>query len=296
MNDARRFLVVANPVARRGTDSIIDLLRSAAPPNSELDIEFTRPAHLEIGELKDRAIDCEAVIAVGGDGTVADAATSVSGVDIPLGIISAGSTNIIARNMGIPKDPAKAASTIFGRHTTRRIDVGLCNGRRFLHMGGAGFDSRMFALTSRNLKRRLGWVAYLQGASKTILAPPARFTIVVDGHEIDCLSPLVLVANGPSVIAPSLKVHSSIRNDDGRLDVVIVTAHRTVEIMRTVGRFALRSLEKSPYVIHLQGREVELRSEPAIQLQLDGDIVGETPAYFSILPLALEIIVPIENS
>jgi diacylglycerol kinase family enzyme len=115
---------------------------------------------------------------------------------------------------------------------------------------------------------------------------------VVDGEEIECESPLVLVANGASIITPAMKVHPDIRYDDGRLDVVIVTAHRAIEIMRTVSRLAVRSLEKSPYTIHLQGREIELRSEPSIPLQLDGDIVGETPAHFSILPLAIAIIVP----
>jgi diacylglycerol kinase (ATP) len=292
MNEARRFLVVANPIARRGTDSIIDRIRSMAPPGVELDVEYTKPAHMATGELCNRARGCEAVIAVGGDGTVADTVTAVTGVDIPLGIIPAGSTNIIARNLSIPTDLDRAAFLIFNQPTTRRMDVGLCNGRRFLHMGGAGFDSRMFAMTSRKLKRRLGWVAYLQGASKTILAPPVRFTIVIDGEEIECESPLVLVANGASIITPSMKVHPGILYDDGRLDVVIVTAHRAVEIMRVVSRFATRTLEKSPYAIHIQGKEIELRSEPKIPLQLDGDIVGETPAHFSILPLAISIIVP----
>ncbi|MCC6790745.1 MAG: YegS/Rv2252/BmrU family lipid kinase [Thermomicrobiales bacterium] len=292
MSERNRYLVVANPMARRGANSIVDRLQSLAPPDAELDIEFTRPSRMAPGELKERAASAVALIAIGGDGTVAEAVTAAAGAEVPLGIIPAGSTNIIARSIGIPNDLDAAARMVFGDHARRRIDVGVCNGRRFLHMGGAGFDSRMFALTSRSLKRRVGWLAYLQGASKTILSPPVIFTIIVDGQTVECESPLVLIANGASVISPSFKVHPDIRYDDGKLDIVIITAHHFVEIVRTVGRFMVRRLERSPYTIHLQGTDIEVRSSPSIPLQLDGDIIGETPARFSILPGAIELIVP----
>lgn len=292
MSATHRFLVVANPVARKGAERIVEMLRAEAPPNVELDVHFTTPDHFASGDLREQASRCEAAIAVGGDGTVADTTTAIDGVDIPIGIIPAGSTNVIARNFRIPADPKAAAHLAFTRPATKRIDVGLCNGRRFIHMGGAGFDSRMFAATDRRLKKKLGWLAYLQGASKSITAPPARFVIDVDGVELECPSPLVLVANGDFVVTPAMKVGQGIRYDDGVLDVVLVTATHPSEIARTIGRFAARSLEKSPYTVHLRGRQIELRSDPPLPLQLDGDIVGTTPARFSILPLALDLIVP----
>jgi diacylglycerol kinase (ATP) len=272
---------------------MIDSIRSVAPANAEFDVQFTVPERFAPSQLSERAVGCEAVIAIGGDGTVADAATAVDEADIPLGIVPAGSTNVVARSFGIPTNPSEAAKLIFNHPRTVRVDVGLCNGRRFLHMGGAGFDSRMFESTNRMLKKRLGWFAYLQGASKTILAPPARFTVTVDDTaSVVCQSPLVLVANGASVIAPSVIVHPAIRYDDGCLDVVIFTATHAAQIASTLGRFMTRSLEKSRYTVHLQGREIQLHADPPIPLQLDGDVIGLTPARFSILPLALEIIVP----
>src|SRR5262249_40626516 len=141
-------------------------------------------------------------------------------------------------------------------------------------MAGAGFDSRIFATTSKRLKRHLGWVAYLQGATQTIFDPPVHFTVVIDGTAMECESPLVLVANGGSIIRPYIPVHPGIRYDDGFLDVIIFTATRPVEIASTIGRFATRSLEKSPYTIHVRGREIELSSSPQIPVQLDGDIIG----------------------
>ena len=293
MGEQRSFLIVANPFARRGAEYIVDLIRHVAPPNATFDILYTEPVRLTSGALKNRALGCEAIIAVGGDGTVAEAATGLDDVEVALGIVPAGSTNIVARNLGLPTDPTAAAELIFRRPRTRRIDVGQCNGRRFLHMGGAGFDSRIFATTSKRLKRHLGWVAYLQGASQTIFDAPVRFTVTVDGTAMECESPLVLVANGGSIIHPSISVAPGIRYDDGYLDVIVFTATRPVEIASTLGRFATRSLEKSPFTIHLRGQSIDLAADPPIPVQLDGDIIGDTPAHFTLLPNALEIIVPI---
>lgn len=292
VGEQRSFLIVANPYARRGAYGIIDLIREIAPPNAQFEILYTKPARFNPGDIQERARGCEAVIAIGGDGTVAEAATGLDGEMVPLGIVPAGSTNIVARNLGLPTVVEDAIELIFSRPNTRLIDIGKCNGRRFLHMGGAGFDSKIFATTSRRLKRHLGWVAYLQGASQTIFDPPVRFTVTVDGTSMECESPLVLVANGGAIIHPSISVAPGIRYDDGFLDVIVFTATRPVEIASTLGRFATRSLEKSPFTIHLRGQIITLSAEPPIPVQLDGDIVGDTPATFSLLSKALEIIVP----
>lgn len=292
MHGPRRFLIIANPIARRGAESMIDVVRRLAPPDARIDVVYTGPRLMEPGAVGDEALAYEAIIAIGGDGTVAEAATAIDGRPVPIGIIAAGSTNVVARNLRLPIDPIAAAELIFRRPATRQIDVGICNGRRFLHMGGAGFDSRIFAATSKRLKRHLGWVAYLQGATQTVLDPPVRFHITVDGTVIDCESPLVLVANGGAIISPSLPVHPGIRYDDGELDVIIFTARRPREIASTIGRFATGSLARSPYTIHLRGKEITLTSEPPIPVQLDGDLIGHTPARFSLLHRAVELIVP----
>ena len=105
MEDQRTFLILANPMARRGVDSLIDTIRRAAPVNARFTLHLTEPQRLEPGALKDLARGCEAVIAVGGDGTVAEAATGLDGEQIPIGIVPAGSTNIVGRNLGVPSDP-----------------------------------------------------------------------------------------------------------------------------------------------------------------------------------------------
>jgi YegS/Rv2252/BmrU family lipid kinase len=292
MPDGNRYLIVANPVARRNAESILEVLREMSPAGSVFDVTHTAVDRLEPGSLSAQAQGSSAVIAVGGDGTVAEAATAIEGTELPIGIIPAGSTNVIARSFSIPKDVRQAARIVFERPTTRVLDVGICNGRRFLHMGGAGFDSKMFAATNQTLKRRLGWFAYLQGATKSIIAPSSYVTVNVDGTVLECSSPLVLVANGSSIVTPSFSVLPDIKYDDGILDVIVITSTRATEIARTIGRFVIRSLQNSPFALHLRGQSIMLSADPPIPVQLDGDVIGDTPASFSILPRAAELIVP----
>ena len=292
MAEPRPYLVVVNPFSRRDAAVALAAVRTAAPPGATFDVVETRPERMQPGVLQPRASGCAAVIAIGGDGTVAEAITGIDGLQIPIGIVPSGSTNIIAQNLRIPNDAAQAAHIVFERATTQRLDVGICNGRRFLHMAGGGFDSRMFERTNPRMKRKVGWPAYLGGASRSIRAPAADFTIRVDGTVVECRSLLVLVANGAGIIRPTLPIYSGIRYDDGLLDVVIFTATTPAQIARTIARFGNRSLERSPFTIRLRGRTITIEADPPIPIQLDGDVIGPTPAEFSIVPSAAEIILP----
>jgi diacylglycerol kinase family enzyme len=186
----------------------------------------------------------------------------------------------------------EAAALLFGPHEVRRIDAGRCGDRRFLHMAGAGLDSRFFERTSRGLKRRIGWLAYLPAATLALRHPPARFTIEVDGQSMTVTSPLVLVANGGSVIAPVMRLHPDVRVDDGWLDVLIFTATDPAAIARTVLRFLTGSLARSPFVVHRRGHQVHLSTEPDLPVQLDGDVVTRTPVTFTVEPLGIGVIAP----
>lgn len=290
----RRFVAFVNPTTRGNAQRLMGLLQTAAPPDATVETHETTADPIDPGLIPDPG-DVEAVIAVGGDGTVAAVANALGDRDVPMGIIPGGSTNIIAKYIGVPIDPAQAARLIFGQHQTREIDAGICNGKRFLHMAGAGFDSRLFMATNRSLKRRMGWLAYLLGAARSVSLPPARFTIDVDGNVLELVSPLVLVANGAAIIHPRFSIYPFIDNADGLLDVVIFTTTSASGVMGAVARFATGSLPRSKNVVHLKGKSILLNAQPPMPVQLDGDVVGETPARFTITPRPMRIIVPIQQ-
>lgn len=287
------ILVVANPLMRGHPQQVITILRRYAPPDVELDIRWTTPSR----DLRPLIADClprvAAVIACGGDGTVADVVTALEGFDhLPVGIIPRGSTNVVARENGIPLDVESAVRLIFGEHAIASLDVGYCLGRRFLHMGGAGLDSRLFCSTHQGLKRRVGWLAYLVAGVQNLFAPPVWFTISTERQTVRLRSLLVVVANGAAIIRPSFPIYPGLRRDDGLLDVIAFTATSPWPIVRTILRFMTRRLAGSSDVIHLQCQSAGIAADPPLPVELDGDVVGFTPATFTVQPGRLNLIVP----
>ncbi|MDQ4045594.1 MAG: diacylglycerol kinase family lipid kinase [Chloroflexota bacterium] len=291
-----RLLVIANPVTRRNIRAIIDTLRGAVPEGVTIDVRITRRA----GEARDlarrHAPGSRMVVAVGGDGTVADVASEVVAMGIPLAILPGGSTNIIARELGIPTDIHSGTALIRGPHAHKRIDVGRADRRHFVHMAGVGFDSRLFARANSRLKRKIGWLAYLPGAARSLLDRPSFVTVTVDDSEVSARSPLVLVANGRAVAHPKLAIATGISSSDGMFDVFIVTATGLIPLARVLGRLAMRQLDHSPYVTRLRGKRVTIDAEPSLPVEFDGDVDGSTPVELEIIPGALDVVVPLLNA
>jgi diacylglycerol kinase (ATP) len=287
-----RIMVVVNPVTRTPAAKVVEAVHRHAPPHTEIDIRYTARDQ-PISELVASGLeDIDAIVASGGDGTVAEVITAIKGRDIPVGVIPSGSTNVVARENRIPLRTDAAAKLIFREHREVRLDVGICGERRFLHMAGAGIDSRLFASTNPTLKRRVGWAAYVPAALDSMLAPPVQFQLNVDGTRVQFVSPLVIVANGASLVRPSLPIYPGLRRDDGLLDVIAFTPVGPVQTGRTLMRLATRGLHHSPYVVRLRGRDISLSTDPPIPYQLDGDVVGMTPTRFTIQPRAVRLIVP----
>lgn len=287
-----RVHVIANPATRADVAAVHRELSHALPSGVHMELHLTAESEgaREIAwRLKERA---ECMIAVGGDGTVSSVASALHGTEVLLGIVPGGSTNIIAQEHGIPNNVPAAVRLIFGTFSVQALDVGTCNDRYFLHMAGSGFDSLLFDMTDPALKKKLGWVAYLPAAARALREPSSLFRLTIDDEVLEVESPLVLVANGSSVINPRIKVASGIRPDDGMLDVFVVTATRPHELAIVLARFAANALEKSPYVLYRKTHAMTLDSERPMPVQLDGDVIEKTPARFSILPKNIGIIVP----
>jgi diacylglycerol kinase (ATP) len=288
-----RVVAVVNPATRRDPARIVAILKELAPVGTVLEVYETAHQGHASDIVRQHATGADLVVAVGGDGTVGEVANAAYGSGIPLGIIPAGSTNIVARELGIPTDPVKAVRLLYGPHSLVRLDAGICGDRIFLHMAGAGVDSLMFDLTNPHMKRRVGWMAYVPAAGRALSRPLARYTIT--SPEV-CLtnirSPLVLVANGGSIIAPSIVLDRRIRFDDGLLDVLVVTATRADHLARVLARMATRSMGDSPFVTHFVTRELEISAEPAMSVQVDGDVLGPTPVSIRMQPAMVNVVVP----
>jgi diacylglycerol kinase (ATP) len=118
----------------------------------------------------------------GGDGMVQQCVDVAAGTKATLAIIPAGTANLLASNLGIPKDLAAAVEIGFAGDR-RRIDVGRLNGERFAVMAGAGFDARLIGDADGTLKDRFGRLAYIWTGAKNLRMKPFRAKITVDGSR-----------------------------------------------------------------------------------------------------------------
>jgi diacylglycerol kinase (ATP) len=210
----------------------------------------------------------------GGDGTVQRCIDAVAETDTAVAILPAGTANLLAANLNVPRDLAEAVR--IGLHgDRRRLDTGSVNGERFAVMAGAGLDARMIADADRATKRRLGRAAYVVTGIRNLGARRVRATIEVDGKrffsgKISC----VLTANVGKILG-GVEAFPQAQPDDGRLELGVVTAKNPVQWARTFGRLTLGHPEQSPFAEVTQGAEFKIRFDQKVRFELDG---GTRPA------------------
>jgi YegS/Rv2252/BmrU family lipid kinase len=212
----------------------------------------------------------ELLIAWGGDGMVQRCVDVLAGSDVPLAIIPAGTANLFATNLGIPKDIEEAVAIgLHGAH--RRLDLGRFNGERFAVMAGAGFDASMIRdAGDGGLKERLGRVAYVWTGSQNLRSKPFRAEIEVDGAEwYKGKASCILLGNVGELVG-GVEAFEDARPDDGKLELGVVTAEGLLEWGRMIGRAAVGTAAASPFARTTKARSVKVKLNRKVLYELDG--------------------------
>jgi diacylglycerol kinase family enzyme len=266
-----------------------------------LDAEgVTDPLWYEVAKSK-QAPDCArdavekgagVVFVWGGDGTVQRCIDALAGSDVDLAILSAGTANLLATNLGVPQDMPEAVR--IGLHGDRRaIDTGTLNGEHFAVMAGAGLDALMIRDADKGMKDRVGRAAYLWTGAKNLSSSPVKAKVEVDGRKVfSGTVTCVLVGNVGSVLG-GLELFEGSRPDDGLLEVGIVTAKSRSQWLRTVGRVVLGRAERSPFVTTSRGSRIRVRFSRPIACELDGGDRPETDKLrIKVRPASIRVCVP----
>lgn len=205
----------------------------------------------------------------GGDGMVQRCVDVVAGSKATMAIVPAGTANLFASNLGIPKS-IDAAVEVGLRGERRKLDVGRMNGERFAVMAGLGFDALVIREADRELKRKLGRTAYVWAAAKNLRVKPFEAEIEVDGKEwYEGQASLILFGNVGEAFA-GVKAFENARPDDGLLEIGVGSADGIVQWSRTLARSALSSASKSPFVHMTKGRSVNVKLNRKVLYELDG--------------------------
>jgi YegS/Rv2252/BmrU family lipid kinase len=219
-----------------------------------------------------RALDdgAELVIAWGGDGMVQRCVDVLAGSGVSLAIIPAGTANLFATNLGIPKDIEQAVA--IGLHGERRaLDVGRFNGERFAVMAGAGFDAAMIRdAGDGGLKERFGRAAYVWTGSKNLRSKPFRADIEVDGVDwYKGKASCILVGNVGKLFG-GVEAFEDARADDGKLELGVVTAEGLLEWGRMLARAAVGTASSSPFAQTTKATSMKVKLSRKILYELDG--------------------------
>lgn len=207
----------------------------------------------------------------GGDGMVQRCIDVLAGSETAVAILPAGTGNLLATSLGIPKDVVKGVE--IGLHgSRRRLDVGVMNGERFAAMAGTGIDAIMIGDTDGKAKERLGRLAYLRGTVKAMRARRAWMRVRLDGRAWFKGKASCLLVGNIGTVTGGLPVFANASPADGLLEVGVVTAHTIWQWLRVFSRVADGRPQLSAFVDTKRAKKivVELRHRRAYEL--DGGI------------------------
>jgi diacylglycerol kinase family enzyme len=262
------------------------------------------------------------VLAAGGDGTIRAVAEGLRGADVPIALLPSGTGNLLARNMKLTLDRLEESVETAFTGTDRHIDLGIVEMERpggeretraFLVMAGIGLDAAMIANTDPELKKRVGWLAYVGGIARSLGGKNyirLRFRLD-DGPARNLRVNTMLIGNcglltGNILLLPDAVV------DDGVFDIValrpeglfgwiqiIVKVVWENGVLRrsTLGRKILANTKEVRTLRYLRGRQIVIRPDDPRPVQLDGDTFGQVVRLRAhVEELALAVRIPREEA
>ena len=230
------------------------------------------------------------VAAMGGDGLTGAVAGELQGTDGVLAVIPGGRGNDFARKLAIPVAP-EAAVEVLATGAERLVDVAEADGRTYLGIASAGFDSDCQEIANATRLRLGNWV-YLYSALRALVGwKSARWTVTLDGERREFSGYSVSVCNsgvfgGGMYLAP----HASL--DDGLLDVMLSSDTSKLNYLRGLGKVFKGTHVDSPSVTFLQAREVVFEADRPFTAFADGDPIADLPATVRVVPRSLRVLVP----
>ncbi|MEO5563166.1 MAG: YegS/Rv2252/BmrU family lipid kinase [Chitinophagaceae bacterium] len=292
-NNALKLLFIINPGAGKNKTDW----------KKEIQEYFTTKSHtVELYELpqncdpdtvkkKIKSAGADRVIAVGGDGTLKLVADTLEGSDIPIGLLPAGSANGMAKELGIPADPAGALDVIVSDHS-QRIHMVRVNDELCIHLSDIGFNA--FVVKKFEDEGVRGMWGYIKAAWKVLLNHDRmQVEIKVDDKYIRRDAAMVVIANATKY-GTGVLINPEGKLDDELFEVIIVKRISLGEIFKM--RFTHRPYHPEKTEV-LTTRSLKINSRHHVHFQVDGEYLGKTKSVKAeIIPGALRVLIPEANA
>jgi diacylglycerol kinase (ATP) len=241
------------------------------------------------------------LIVAGGDGTVHDVVNGLGKAGFPegvtLGILPAGTGNDLAATLCIPEDP-ELAEDVIRQNRERRLDVGRVRSegvgeRFFINVATGGLGAEISNVNDEELKKRWGKLSYLRASLEVAMNFDVReLTLYIDGEERQVKAVNIAVGNC-RYTGGGWPATPKANPEDGLLDVVVIETLGMTDLLNLAPAVLAESgyLDKDG-VLFVRAKEIRVETQPpGLEFTADGEIIGNEPARFSVLPKALKVIV-----
>ncbi|HEX3426176.1 MAG TPA: diacylglycerol kinase family protein [Acidimicrobiales bacterium] len=289
-----RLLLLVNAAASSVTPRVKVMVTETLAVDHDITLaETSRRGHASRLSQGATTEGYDAVIVLGGDGTVNEAANGLAGSKTALGLLPGGSTNVFARTLGFTNDPVTAAGELLEalrapEHSVRRVGLGRANGRYFLFHAGLGFDAAVVEQVERrgSLKRFAGHPLFLYASVTTWLRHYDRqrphFDIrlatgelIPDVYFAICVktNPYTFLGNRPLDVAPEAGLDSALTVV--AMQTLALSAVAKVIGATMTGRGGPRLADPGKVAYESNVTKISVRGRGPFPYQLDGDYLGE---------------------
>jgi YegS/Rv2252/BmrU family lipid kinase len=280
-NQRKKLAVILNPSKVDEADqfrTLVDALATASGFSTVVWWETT-VEDTGYGMAHEAAVSgADLVLAIGGDGTIRAVCEELAGTGVPVGIVPAGTGNLLARNLDIPLYLRSAVDVALNGQD-RAIDMVEVSGDKmedstFLVMAGMGFDAAIMEGVNEGIKAKVGWLAYVWSALKSLMFPAIRVDVSVDGGEFTRHRARTIVVGNVGFLQAGMPLIPDAAIDDGQLDVVLLYPRRFLSWLPLAIRVMTKNKRTDELITRMSGREVVVRAGVDAPRQLDGDLIA----------------------
>ncbi|MDW7677738.1 MAG: diacylglycerol kinase family lipid kinase [Bacillota bacterium] len=297
----KKIAVIANPNAGRkmAKQRVEELAEILSQEGAELRIHYTQKNEKTSFTVKELSADADILIVMGGDGTVNEVVNGLMELSAapPLAIFPMGTVNDYATYLEIPKNIHDFSEMLLISHKMA-VDVGIAGQRHFLNVAAGGLLPELAHRVSSEAKTVLGKFAYYMEGIREFpkqFFHPIPIQLEVEGKIFDKKILFFLAANSPYVggfrnLVPKARV------DDGLLELLVVESGELQDMANVLLNFLRRQLDPDQDTVkgisYYRVREFHMNSAEVVDVDVDGELGGHLPLTFSVIPRALQVIVP----